>query len=106
MITLLQNVLTYMCINTVDRFKSSVTWIEYWVKAMANCKTSNVVYVIECNKCKLQYAGKMENELHIRMDGHQPDIKHRCLEITVAKHFNLINHSLEDLSTFIIEKIN
>ena len=42
-------------IKTVDRFKSSVTGRDYRVKATANCETSNVVHVIECNKCKLQY---------------------------------------------------
>ena len=40
------------------------------------------------------------------MNGHRSDIKHRRLEKPVAKYFNLINHSLEDLSIFIIEKIN
>ena len=38
-------------IKSVDKFNSSVTGKIYQVKASANCKTSNVVYVVECNKC-------------------------------------------------------
>ena len=33
-------------------------------------------YVIESNKCKLQYVGEMKNALHIYMNSHQSDIKH------------------------------
>ena len=54
-------------IKTVDTFMSSIIWREYRVKTTANCKTSNVVYVIKCNKRKLQYVGEMENAPLIRM---------------------------------------
>ena len=93
-------------IKPVDRFKSSATGKDYRVKATANCKTTNIVYVIECNKCKLQYVGETENALHIRINGHRSDIKNRRLEKPVAKHFNLSNHSLKDLFIFVIEKIH
>ena len=76
------------------------------MKATANCKTSDVVYVSECNKCKKQYVREKENALHVRMNGHHSDIKHRRLEKPVAKHFNSTDHSLEDLSIYIIEKIH
>ena len=65
-----------------------------------------VVYVIECIKCKKQYVGETENALHIRMNGHRSDIKHRRLEKPVATHFNSEGHSLEDLSIVVIEQIH
>ena len=40
------------------------------------------------------------------MNGHQSDIQHQRLEKPVARHFNLANHSLEDLSIFVIEVIH
>ena len=73
---------------------------------MANCKTANVVYVIECTKCKKQYVGETENALHIRMNGHRSDIEHRRLEKPVANHFNSEGHSLKNLSIFVIEQIH
>ena len=39
----------------------------YQVKAIVNCKASNVVYMIEWGRCgKQQYVGETENALHIR----------------------------------------
>ena len=92
----------------VETFSSSTTRKSYKVKAMANCKTSNAVYVIECKRCGKQYVGETENALHIhvRMNGHRSDIKHQRLEKPVAQHFNSNDHSLEDLSIFVIEKIH
>ena len=93
-------------IQPIKAFKSSVTGKTYPIKATANCKTANVVYVIECIKCNKQYVGETENALHIRMNGHRSDIKHRHLEKPVASHFNSEGHSLEDLSIFVIEQIH
>ena len=76
----------------------------YEVKETADCKTSNVVYVIECNRCSKQYVGETENALHVRMS--PSDINHRRLEKSVAQHFNSNGLSLEDFSVFIIKKIH
>ena len=55
---------------------------------------------------KKQYVRETENVLHVRMNGHSSDIKHRRLEKPVAEHFNSTGHSLEDLSIYVIEKIH
>ena len=65
-----------------------------------------MVYVIECKKWNKQYDGEMENALHMRMNGHQSDIKHQHLKKPVAAHFNSEGHSLQDLSIFVIEQIH
>ena len=49
--------------------------------------------------------GETENALCIRLTGHQLDIKHRRTDRPVAKHFSLPDHSMEDLSISVIEKI-
>ena len=64
------------------------------------------IYVIECIKCNKQYVGETENALNIRMNGHQPDIKHQRLEKPVAAHFNSEGHYLQNLSIFVIEQIH
>ena len=86
-------------IKMMETFKSSVTGKMYKIKATVNCKTSNVVYVIQCNCCSKQYVGETENALHVRMNGHWSDINHpSCinhprLEKPVAQHFNCNGHS-------------
>ena len=93
-------------IQLIITFKGSVTGKTYPIKATVNCKTANVVYVIECTKCNEQYVGETENTLHIRMNGHRSGIKHLRLEKPVASHFNSEGHSLENFSIFVIEQIH
>ena len=69
-------------------FKCLVTRKTFLIRATVNCKTSNVVYVIECLKYKKQYVGESKSALHVRMNGHWLDIKHQCLNKPVAIHFN------------------
>ena len=40
-----------------DTFKSSTTCKEYKINYSFNCDSSNVVYLIECNVCGVQYVG-------------------------------------------------
>ena len=43
------------------RFSSTVTSEKFRARTTVNCKTSNVVCLIVCNKCNEQYVGATEN---------------------------------------------
>jgi len=47
----------------------------------------------------------MENLLHIGTNGHCSDIQKGKIEKPMAAHFNLPDHSLQDLQVMRIEKI-
>ena len=49
---------------------------------------------------------KTANLLHIRMNSHRSDINTRKTDKPVAAHFNLPDHSLDDLQVIGIEKIH
>ena len=83
--------------------QSTVSGRTFRVHATANCKTSNVVYLIECSLCHVQYVGETRNALHIRMNGHRGDIYHRCLDKPVSAHFNSSDHNLQHLSIMVLE---
>ena len=72
----------------------------YKVKATANCKASNMVSVIESDRCRKQYMGEPENALHVRINGHRWDVNYRRLEEPMAHQFNSNDHSLKDLFVF------
>ena len=38
--------------------------------------------------------------------GHRSDIRHKCTEKPVARHFNLVDHSINDLTIIVIETIH
>ena len=65
----------------------------------------HVVYLIQCNKWLIQYVGEMENALCVLPTDHRFNINNCCLDRPVARHFNLVDHSLNDLSIMVIEKI-
>ena len=63
-------------IKTGTTFSSKATGQRFRVKATADCRTRNVVYLIECRKCTIQYVGETKNALQVRLTGHQLDINH------------------------------
>ena len=44
------------------------------IKQSVTCKSNNVCYLIDCNKCKQQYVGETELEFHCQMNNHKSDI--------------------------------
>ena len=84
-------------------FVSTTTGQPFHVRATADYKTSNVIYLIECRRCKKQYEGETQNLLHIRLNVHCSDIKSKRTEkpVHVAAHFN----TMRDLTILLIEKM-
>jgi sulfur relay (sulfurtransferase) complex TusBCD TusD component (DsrE family) len=60
-----------------NNFKSSATNKEYNnITEMANCNSKNVIYLITCNTCQMQYVGETGRALKERLNNHRSDIKH------------------------------
>ena len=36
-----------------------------------NCKSKNVIYLVNCNKCSVQYVGSTSNEFKVRFRNHK-----------------------------------
>ena len=96
--------LTCQHIQTGTTVRSSTGRI-HQVRATATCKTRNVIYLIECKCCRLQYVGETKNPLHIRLNGHRNDIKHHNIEKPVAAHFCSPNHTLSDFTIMVLEQM-
>ena len=82
-------------------FVSTTTGQPFHVRATANCKTSNVIYLIECRRCKKKYEGKTQNLLHIHLNVHCSGIKNKRTEKILAAHFN----TMRDLTILVIETV-
>jgi hypothetical protein len=74
----------------------------YELHGTYDCTTSNVVYVITCKLCKVQYVGETQNKLLTRMAQHRFTINHDDQYKPVACHFNSPGHSLRHMSVAII----
>ena len=94
-------------ITESTEFSSSVLSKSFQVKHNLTCSSSDVVYLITCKRCKLQYVGQTSQKCSVRMNSHKFDIKHFPNSFTtVAEHFNSKDHSIRDFSFMPIDKIN
>jgi len=85
--------------------KSTVTGRSYQIKENITCTTMNVIYLITCTKCHVQYVGSTSTEFKVRFRNHKSAMltKKNCCE--VATHFNQSCHSLTDFTFLAIERI-
>ena len=79
--------------------KSSYTGREYSIVPNLHCGVENIVYLVTCKKCKIQYVGETETSLRQRMCGHHSCIK--SLGSLLGSHFD--DHGLENFHVQIIE---
>jgi hypothetical protein len=72
-----------------------LTGKEYKIFCNVNCKTTIVVYRLECHVCGSQYAGESVQPFNKRMNGHRSDLTKQTL-LHVSQHFVSPGHSLDD----------
>jgi hypothetical protein len=85
-------------------FESMQNHQTYNIGCTIDCQTENVVYLIECRKCPLQYVGETKNSINYHLIRHRASHKARKEE-PVAEHFNSHEHTINDLTITGIEKI-
>ena len=93
-------------IDSVQTFKSFQTSRLFQIRQSINCLSKNVIYLIYCNTCGVQYVGETKNTLRMRMTQHRSAIKTKKVDQPVAKHFNLPNHSIANLRVIAIDQNN
>ncbi len=69
------------------------------------CTTKNLIYVLTCKRCGVQYVGETKRELHCRYMEHIRSIKKNQLNTYLVEHFNQPGHSCDDLFVQILEVI-
>jgi hypothetical protein len=80
---------------------------EWHINKQVNCKTRNVVYMIECDisKCKQRYIGETDRELKDRISEHIGYVNTNKLDKVTGNHFNQPGHSKSNMKITIIEKV-
>ena len=101
-----KNCKTCHILITDNSFTSNLTKRNFSTHSFENlsCKSSNVIYGIECSLCGMIYVGETKGQLRSRMSGHRFQINHSGNQL-LYKHFNLPDHSILSLRVRILEKI-
>ena len=95
-------------IDRSEDFFSTTTRRKFYSMRNVNCQSSNLIYVITCRHCGIQYVGQTKNRILTRFQGHIFDISHDN-DTTVARHFNrcppespsLVSGIIINVATFI-----
>ena len=73
------------------------------------CHSKNLIYLIECKRCHLQYIGETKRQFSERFGEHRRSIlNHKQLSTTtpVSLHVNQAGHSINDVRLIPIELIH
>jgi len=102
-----KNCKTCKILITDKEFTSSLTNKTYSTRSFDDltCKSSNVVYGLECSLCGLLYVGEIKGQLNKRMIGHRSEMNHAGNQI-LYQHFNQPNHFVLSLKVRLLEKID
>ena len=97
-----------LCCQQVEEsseFTSAVTRRSCKIFHDVNCKSQNVIYLLECKKCHLQYIGKVETPPNIRINNHRKDVQQN-ISILVDQRFRQSRHNFnKDAKFTIIEQV-
>ena len=86
-------------------FKSNQTNRIFKIFHNINCKSTFLIYLLECNICNIQYVGKSETTFNIRLNNHRKDVKDPNA-LPADKHFTLPGHDFNRNAKFtLIEKL-
>ena len=77
---------------TTASFASRSIGHSHQIKTAPTCKSSNLVYLIQCQKCGIQYVGETAQAHNQRMNSHRSDISNKAKDKPVAIHFNRSFH--------------
>ena len=74
-------------------FSSQITKETHDIRHNLDCKSSKVIYLLDCQKFGAQYVGKSETPFNIRLNNHRKDVNNTEATLSVSKHFREANHS-------------
>ena len=105
------NTANSLCCNhlqTTNSFKRNVTNVSYKIFHKTNCKSYNILYLLECTNFALQYGGKSEWPFNLRPNNYRHRIKCSDFDklLPVEQHLRLHGHDSSTNAKFpIIDKI-
>ena len=79
------------------------------IKSHITCETSNVIYMIQCTKCNLQYIGETKRRLKDRFNEHRRPIINPFCSYTptaVSRHFLTSGHAEDHLILIPLEQLH
>lgn len=78
---------------------------DYFATDNGSCNSINIVYLIFCQKCNMQYVGESKQKLSQRFTQHRYDVSKNTKDTLLVNHFNHV-HKLEDMRIKILQNLS
>ena len=94
-------------VHECSTFHSNVTHKTYNIVSPSlsmNCGTENIIYLITCRKCGIQYVGETGQSLRKRLNNHRNRLKKLSCQY-LYQHFNSDGHTEDDINIVPIEEV-
>jgi hypothetical protein len=72
----------------------------------ANCESKNLVYLLNCHTCGMQYVGETKQSLRCRMNNHMYNINNKKYANYLYSHFNDNSHGHCMFTIDILDNVN
>ena len=82
--------------------KCWITKEEIPIRGRYNCKSKNIIYLLSCAKCGLQYVGQSGNTFNERFRAHLTDVRQGNVIKPVSRHFVTNGHTVDDVYATIL----
>ena len=93
-------------VKTGRTVKSTANNFAVDINTTVNCKSKNIIYMLGCKKCFMQYVGESDRTLQERFSEHRGYVANNHLNKATGFHFNQKGHSISDMEITIIEKVH
>lgn len=88
--------------TTATVAKSTASNFSLRIKGDLNCDSSNIIYLLECSICHMQYIGQTETSFRIRFNNHKSHVN-SLPHLPLSKHFHLPGHSFDKIMVTLLE---
>lgn len=83
--------------------QSTANNFNWKINGIFNCNSENVIYLVQCKTCLIQYIGETGTSIRKRMNLHKSHIR-RHVNGPVSRHFNSVGHKgLSDFNFIVLQ---
>ena len=90
---------------TGDHVKFTASKQHHQITTTITCTSRNIIYLITCLKCNIQYVGETHRMLKDRFAEHQGYVRNKDLSKATGLHFNSAGHCLSDMHITALEQV-
>lgn len=85
-----------------NQIKSAKSDFVFKINTTLNCDTANVIYVLRCNLCDMDYVGQTGTPFRLRFNNHKSHVN-SLPHLPFSKHMNLPDHNFDAITVILLQ---